>query len=372
MGTHPGGPSKIRLHDKTALLSEIAELPFLLKYLAAAGPLSIQTHPNLDQAREGFEQENTAGIDLNDPERNYKDPNHKPEILCALGPFTAMAGFRERQEAEQLLSLVSGAGELISALKEGYRPFLSALFGLDENERKKLNGAVLSAESGPLQKKNYSGKSRLICDPGELLNICREFSKVYPGDPGILSPLYLNVIKLEPYEAIYIPAGVLHAYIKGFAMECMANSDNVLRGGLTPKHIDIHELFSILSFEPFVPELLEARELNAGSYKYKDSCKEFSFYRFENRKMPDSTKITLNTPGMGIFTVFTGSVEISVMQSGIKKSGTAVLNKGESVFVGPREKGEYLQFSGGEPSLAGARSAGDSGDFLVFSALAAT
>ena len=359
MGTHSGGPSKTTVRGKTVLLSEISPLPFLFKFLAAESPLSIQAHPNSIQAREGFERENNAGIPLSDPKRNYRDPNHKPEITCALNSFTAMAGFRETAETSQLLSLVDGTNELRSALKDGYLAFLSMLFELKDEEKKALNSAVLACESQKLkeaEKKDYSP----LC-------LCAELARIYPNDPGIISPLYLNVIELKPFEAIFLPAGILHAYIHGFAMECMANSDNVLRGGLTPKHIDVKELFSVLSFDPYKPEILRPIALpSPGCYRYASSCNEFSLYLIQN---PVSGIVSdpaspgtqeLEVPEMGIFAVYDGRAEISLSESRAKNAGQdkngslkkIVLNKGESVFISRREAGESLVFSGDFTLLA--------------------
>ena len=217
MGIHPGGPSKTTVAGKAVLLSEITELPFLFKFLAAGKPLSIQAHPNLKQAAEGFERENKNCIPLSDPKRNYRDPNHKPEIICALTDFTAMAGFRETAESIELLSMVNGTEQLIAALKDGYRSFLSALFGMNESERKALNDSVFRACE------SRAGNSLF----NNLISHCKELAESYPCDPGIISPLYLNVINLKPFEALFLPAGILHAYIRGFAMEVMANSDSI-------------------------------------------------------------------------------------------------------------------------------------------------
>ncbi|MDR2701651.1 MAG: mannose-6-phosphate isomerase, class I [Spirochaetaceae bacterium] len=348
MGIHPDGPSKITADGKTLPLSELAELPFLLKFLAAESPLSIQAHPNLRQAKEGFEKESRAGIALDSPERNYKDPNHKPEIICALSSFTAMAGFRDAAETERLLSMVSGAEGLRKALHGGYRPFLTALFGLGNNEKESLTGAVLQAAANG--------------SPAAPLSLCGELARRYPGDPGILAPLYLNVIELQPYEAIFIPAGVLHAYIHGFALECMANSDNVLRGGLTPKHIDLEELFSIVSFEPFKPEVLKPAALSPGCYGYKIPCGEFALFLIKGTASQGGPPAELEAAGDAIIAVIDGAAECSVIKaecsddmeecSVVKGDGgktgqkTALLGRGESAFAGRRKQGERLSFAG--------------------------
>jgi len=337
MGIHPDGPSKITVDGKTLPLSELAALPFLLKFLAAESPLSIQAHPNLRQAKEGFEKENRAGVTLDAPERNYKDPNHKPEIVCALGPFTAMAGFRDAAETEQLLSLVSGTEGLQKALRGGYRPFLAALSGLGKKEREALTGAVLQA----------AGKD----NPVSPLSLCGELAQRYPGDPGILAPLYLNVLDLNPFEAIFIPAGILHAYIHGIALECMANSDNVLRGGLTPKHIDLEELLSIVSFEPYKPELLKPIALSSGCFRYESPCDEFTLYLINGASSQGNAPAELEASGNAIIAVIDGTAECSVIKTDCSGQKTVLqknifLNRGESAFAGSREQGERLSFAG--------------------------
>ncbi|MCL1927412.1 MAG: mannose-6-phosphate isomerase, class I [Treponema sp.] len=359
MGTHPEGSSKTTKQEQggTVLLSEITELPFLFKFLAAGSPLSIQAHPNLAQARKGFEKENKAGIDLSAANRNYRDPNHKPEIICALSPFTALAGFRKTAETELLLSKVSNTENLRSALKEGYRAFLSGLFGLNTAEIKNLNNSILNAAN--LMPKNPAKKD---LSP---ISLCRELAQVYPNDPGIIAPLYLNVINLNPFEALFLPAGILHAYFNGFAMECMANSDNVLRGGLTPKHIDIQELFSVLSFDPFNPEILKTvRMPSPGCYRYEAPCDEFLLYLIQNPvssldpALPGNQE--LEAPEMGIFAVYNGTAEISIHKDNHQNNEKSnqkkiVLKKGESVFISRREEGELLHLFG---------------DFTLFAALA--
>jgi mannose-6-phosphate isomerase len=249
MGVHPGGPSMVRREGEAPLAlsrlieedpplylgPELAEsrggLPFLFKFLAAARPLSIQAHPSLNHAREGFERENRAGLPLAAPHRNYKDPNHKPELVCAISPFTALAGFREAGALGEFLAELfrespgvygEAPGLFADALArdggepERLRAFLEALFTLSP-ETLGLLGARL----------RETGKRR---DRAEW-KLAGALAEAHPRDPGMLAPFYLNLISLSPGEALYLPPGILHAYIEGFALELMANSDNVLRGG---------------------------------------------------------------------------------------------------------------------------------------------
>ncbi len=250
-----------------------ARLPFLFKVLAASRALSIQAHPDSRQAREGFERENALGVPLQAPERNYRDPSHKPEIICALSPFWGMCGFRPAGEiAEELAGL--GAPSLAPLAEhlrrspdaEGLRSFLRALLERDAAGAREIVGEAVGA----------CGRRS---DPGSraawVVRIAREF----PGDIGALAPLYLNLVRLAPGEAMFLPAGVLHAYLEGVGVELMANSDNVLRGGLTSKHVDVPELLSILVFRGGAPEVLRPKAAGEAVEVYRAPTGEFRLSR---------------------------------------------------------------------------------------------
>ncbi|KJW95781.1 mannose-6-phosphate isomerase [Enterobacter roggenkampii] len=256
MGAHPKSSSKIEdasgqvrsLRDvieanKAALLGDkvaqrFGELPFLFKVLCADQPLSIQVHPNKQASEIGFAKENAAGIPLDSAERNYKDPNHKPELVFALTPFLAMNAFREFSEIISLLQPVAGAHNAIAHFLENPNAdALSQLFASLLNmqgEEKSHALAVL--------------KAALDSQQGEPWETIRLISEFYPDDSGLFSPLLLNVVKLNPGEAMFLFAETPHAYLQGVALEVMANSDNVLRAGLTPKYIDIPELVANVKF----------------------------------------------------------------------------------------------------------------------------
>ena len=219
-------------------------LPFLFKVLAAAKPLSIQAHPNRDQAREGFARENRQKISLNAFNRNYKDENHKPEIICALEPFWALKGFRRVEEIILLMDKIGIRASLeedLNALRrrpnqEGLKTFFRALINDGEGTADRvLREAVEQCEK--------------LADDDPAFEWVIKLSEAYPDDIGILSPILLNLVHLQPGEAMNIPAGELHAYLEGAGIELMANSDNVLRGGLTPKYVDVSELLNILTFK---------------------------------------------------------------------------------------------------------------------------
>ncbi|HCB3585951.1 MULTISPECIES: mannose-6-phosphate isomerase [Citrobacter] len=256
MGAHPKSSSRIEgadgqtvslrdviEHDKATLLGEsvakrFGELPFLFKVLCAAQPLSIQVHPNKHNSEMGFAKENAAGIPMDAAERNYKDPNHKPELVFALTPFLAMNAFREFSEIVSLLQPVSGAHTAIAHfLQEPNAERLSQLFA-----------SLLNMQGDEKSRALAVLKAALNNQQGEPWQTIRVISEFYPDDSGLFSPLLLNVVKLNPGEAMFLFAETPHAYLQGVALEVMANSDNVLRAGLTPKYIDIPELVANVKF----------------------------------------------------------------------------------------------------------------------------
>lgn len=257
MGAHPKSSSKIEdasgqvvsLRDvidgnQSALLGDavakrFGELPFLFKVLCAAQPLSIQVHPNKRNSEIGFAKENAAGIPMDAAERNYKDPNHKPELVFALTPFLAMNAFREFSEIVSLLQPVAGAHTAIAHFLE--QPNAERL--------SKLFAALLSMQGEEKSRALAILKAALETQQGEPWQTIRLIAEFYPDDSGLFSPLLLNVVKLNPGEAMFLFAETPHAYLQGVALEVMANSDNVLRAGLTPKYIDIPELVANVKFE---------------------------------------------------------------------------------------------------------------------------
>ncbi|OWF79703.1 mannose-6-phosphate isomerase [Yersinia frederiksenii] len=224
-------------HD---VFQRFGELPFLFKVLCAAQPLSIQVHPSKRAAEIGFAKENQAGIPLDAAERNYKDANHKPELVYALTPFQAMNGFRTLDDIAALLQPLAAAHPDIAAfLREPDTEHLATLFA-----------SLLSMEGEPKTRALGILKAALNNQLGEPWDTIRSISRFYPEDSGLFSPLLLNVVTLQPGEAMFLYAETPHAYLDGVALEVMANSDNVLRAGLTPKFIDIPELMANLQFIP--------------------------------------------------------------------------------------------------------------------------
>jgi len=339
LGAHPRAPSLavydtfeqrldslIQARPAFFLGAETAEeyrtLPYLFKLLAAATPLSIQAHPNKKQAEEGFAREEMAGIPINAENRNYKDANHKPEIICAITPFTAMCGFREQARIGALLSLldIPQLQHCIEAIhqhdsRSAYEAFLQSLFNIPQREGLNLTKSL--QDKIPELKKKHP----LYATEWELID---RFCRLYPGDSAVIAPLYLNVLSLKPGEALFLPAGVLHAYVEGFGVELMANSDNVLRGGLTPKHIDVPELLRIIRFEAFKPEILSPIETDNALRLYPSPVSEFTLFRMNITEGKPQELL----PGKPtIIIVIEGSAQID---SGRE---TMELHKGMSLFL---------------------------------------
>ena len=295
MGAHPKDPSRARCRGDWVLLPDLmredpvgflgepvaarfdGELPFLFKVLAAAQPLSIQAHPDREQAREGFERETAAGIALGARERNYPDPHPKPELICALSPFSALCGFRPIHEialAFRELQVDAFATEVESLEREGDSKALERFFS-----------AVWNAAAGRIERaidQVVTNAERRSEDPAT--RWMNAIAALYPGDAGVLAPLFLNLVVLAPGEAMYLGAGELHSYLEGFGIEIMGNSDNVLRGGLTAKHVDVSELCRVLRFEPREAEILLPREISAGEQVFETPAAEFELAALSVKK----------------------------------------------------------------------------------------
>ncbi len=260
LGAHPGAPSRIRVDgvpigldeaidaDGATWLGDAADvaagrLPYLLKLLAAGTPLSLQAHPSKQKAEAGFAAENAAGVPIDAPHRNYKDDNHKPELLCALTPFRALAGFRAVDETVELLRALDAPvlAPIVERLAgdpgpEELRSLLREILTMDTDAAAELSAGVMEA----LERVGDGAPQP------QAREVARFIGETYPGESGIVTALLLNTVVLSPGEAIYLDAGLLHAYIDGLGVEIMAASDNVLRGGLTPKHVDVDELLDVL------------------------------------------------------------------------------------------------------------------------------
>ena len=336
MGAHPKSSSKIEDAsgqvrslrdvidaDKAALLGDkvanrFGELPFLFKVLCADQPLSIQVHPNKQASEIGFAKENAAGIPLDAAERNYKDPNHKPELVFALTPFLAMNAFREFSDIISLLQPVAGAHNAIAHFLEN--PTAEAL--------SELFASLLNMQGEEKSHALAVLKAALSSQKGEPWDTIRVIAEFYPDDSGLFSPLLLNVVKLNPGEAMFLFAETPHAYLNGVALEVMANSDNVLRAGLTPKYIDIPELVANVKFvaKP-AAELLTQPVKNGAELDFPIPVDDFAFSL--HALSADETAIAQESAAI----LFCVEGEATLH----KGSERLVLKPGESAFVAANE-----------------------------------
>lgn len=334
MGAHPKSSSLVEINgerralreiiaaDKSALLGEkvaarFGELPFLFKVLCAEQPLSIQVHPGKSAAAEGFARENAAGVPLDAPERNYKDANHKPELVYALTPFLAINGFRPFAEIIALLQPVAGAHPAIAHfLQQSDEASLAILFS-----------SLLSLQHDEKKRALDILKATLHTQSGEPWRTIQHLADVYPDDNGLFSPLLLNVIELQPGEAMFLYAETPHAYLRGVALEVMANSDNVLRAGLTPKHIDIAELMANVKFTPRAADSLLTRPIqHNGTREFPVPVDDFAFAIHPLNAMP----FTLSQQSAAILFCIEGEARLAGAQP-------LTLKAGESCFVAASE-----------------------------------
>lgn len=321
MGAHPLAPSTLLATGQTLeaaiaaapsehLGSAVAaqygdRLPFLLKILAADSPLSLQAHPSIAQAVTGFAADEASGIALDAPMRNYKDQNHKPELLCALSEFWALCGFREVERTLALFDelAVDELGPYRAALAQspnhaGIYQVFARLMQADPAERRRLVAVTSAAcTTRAPSSREFSGELAWGARIGAL----------YPGDAGVVSALLLNLVRLAPGEAIYLPAGNLHAYLSGTGVEIMASSDNVLRGGLTPKHVNVPELLRVLDFNPLPVTPLRPAPGAASEHVYQTPAREFRLSYFD---LNDQT-LHVDVSGPEIWLVTSGRIELS-------------------------------------------------------------
>lgn len=278
-GAHPKAPAMVGNESLQMLISrqpafwlgpKLDSFPYLLKILAASQALSIQVHPSKTQAEQGFARENKLGIPLSDPTRNYQDDNHKPELFMALTDFHALCGFRtftELVDGFESCHLGSFFAHYPAFRKNPQRENFARLYReiLDPQPLPKLTEHIGKLKPQGKWEKEILWMQRLL--------------KLYPHDKNIIAPLYLNLIELKPYEAIFLPTGIVHAYLKGAGIEIMACSDNVLRAGLSPKHIDPAELLQTISLEPYAPQLITAPPIKNQMVGYLAPVKDFLLAR---------------------------------------------------------------------------------------------
>ncbi|EPD56687.1 mannose-6-phosphate isomerase, class I [Streptomyces sp. HGB0020] len=333
MGAHPGAPSRTARGTLVEVVDADPErelgaaavakfgprLPFLLKILAAGAPLSLQVHPNLRQAKEGYEDEERRGIPVDAPHRNYKDANHKPELICALTEFNGLCGFRDPLRAAELL-----AGLGVDSLK----PYVDLLHAHPEDAAlREVLTAILTAD--PQEMQHTVAAAATACTRlGGAYAPYADIAHHYPGDPGVIAAMLLNHVSLQPGEALFLGAGIPHAYLNGLGVEIMANSDNVLRCGLTPKHVDVPELLRIVRFEASDPGVLRPEASPEGEEVYDTPIDEFRLSRYVLPEGGALHDLTRDTP------------QILLCTAGTVRADGQELLPGQSVFVPAGEKAE--------------------------------
>ncbi|MFF9702929.1 mannose-6-phosphate isomerase, class I [Streptomyces griseofuscus] len=336
MGAHPGAPSRTARGTLAEVIDADPErelgketvarfgprLPFLLKLLAAGAPLSLQVHPDLKQAREGYADEERRGVPIDAPHRNYKDANHKPELICALTEFDGLCGFREPAHAAELLAALG-----VDSLK----PYVDLLGAHPEEAAlREVLTAILTADRADMARTVAEATAscvRLGGDHAPYAGLAHQF----PGDPGVIAAMLLNHVRLQPGEALFLGAGVPHAYLDGLGVEIMANSDNVLRCGLTPKHVDVPELLRVVRFEAGDPGVLRPEAAPDGEEVYETPIDEFRLSRYVLAEGGAAHDLTRDTP------------QILLCTAGSVRAGEHELGPGQSVFV---PAGEQAVISG--------------------------
>ncbi|QJT29934.1 mannose-6-phosphate isomerase, class I [Aeromonas media] len=353
MGAHPNGCSEVVLAGDVQKLSTLinsapaavlgdatqarfGSLPFLFKVLCAEKALSIQVHPSKAQAEAGFAREEAAGIDIKASNRNYKDPNHKPELVFALTPYQAMNGFRAIPAILALFERVKLAtiADLVAALaanqnEAGLQHFFHQLLILTGPRKEDALAGLLAYAAAHQDEETFALVTSLAAQ--------------YPGDVGLFSPLLLNVVTLQPGQAMYLDACTPHAYVRGTGLEIMANSDNVLRAGLTPKYIDVAELLDCTRFvaKPNDQILLDP-SVDSAVQHYDVPVPDFTFSVYP------AGEHALTTASAEILFAIDGTV---ILQQG-KQS--LRLEKGQSAFI-PAATGSYQLLAEGRVARAGNR-----------------
>ncbi len=333
LGAHPKAPSQ--LADGRSLADAIAadpteclgrevagrfgELPFMAKILAVAQPLSIQSHPSAAQARAGFDRENGHGIPLDSPTRTYRDPNHKPELICALTPFETKCGFRPLEATRELFAALGGGplAEMAQRLgqpgtdAEVVADILGWLLRSGPERGAELAAATVNAAAQVPRGGPYDAA----------LDWSATLAEVFAGDAGVVVALLMNHVSLEPGQAVFLGPGRLHAHLDGAGVELMANSDNVVRGGFTPKHIDVEELLTVVDCTPGKPPVQTA---NGSSHYFESPTPEFRLGRHE---IGEPTHFTVDGPE--ILLVTSGEVELQA------RCGAVPIRTGQAVWIPP-------------------------------------
>jgi mannose-6-phosphate isomerase class I len=346
MGAHPDLPSEVEIGGQRMRLDSLianspadmlgdtvaaefdGQLPYLLKVLSAAAPLSIQTHPSKSASEAGFAREEQAGIPLSAPHRNYRDRNHKPELIVALTDFYALCGFRPLDEIAGMLRAVPGFSEEA----QRFEPTVDSLRSLYETWMTLPQPEVDSRLTPYLERlRAADGKHHFQRNQREywLLEADKQYSAHGRRDRGLFSICLLNLVHLKPGAALALSSGVLHAYLEGSGMELMANSNNVLRGGLTPKHVDVPELLRNVNFDAGPARPLQAERHSDTEWLYRTPYREFELARLEVAAGRKHVSAADHSADILFVASAHGGEEVKVACAGL----TVSLRKGSAVLV---------------------------------------
>ncbi|BBU05512.1 MULTISPECIES: mannose-6-phosphate isomerase, class I [Aeromonas] len=353
MGAHPNGCSEVTLAGESVKLSSLIDanpvamlgeatqarfgsLPFLFKVLCAEQALSIQVHPSKAQAEAGFAKEEAAGIDIKASNRNYKDPNHKPELVFALTRYQAMNGFRAIPAILALFDRMAlpALADLTAALRQsqdeaGLQHFFHQLLILSGERKDEALAGLLAYAAAHQDEETFA--------------LITSLATQYPGDVGLFSPLLLNVVTLQPGQAMFLDACTPHAYVRGTGLEIMANSDNVLRAGLTPKYIDVAELLDCTRCLPKPDDqILLAPRCDGAVQHFDVPVPDFTFSVYPAGKQD------LTTASAEILFAIDGTVILKQGEQSLR------LEKGQSAFI-PAATGSYQLLAEGRVARAGNR-----------------
>jgi mannose-6-phosphate isomerase len=321
LGVHPLGISQVQFPDGTiqALTEYTGDLPFLLKVLDVNDMLSIQVHPSKSSAEEEFARENSEGIPIDSPRRNYKDGNHKPEMLVALSDFYLLHGFKTVKMLNAILQVVPELSSFLPVFaSNNYTNLYRIAMTMPQDQVNQILRPLID-RIVPLYNENKLGKDS---EDFWAARAALSFSKNKNIDRGIFSIYFFNLVHLKKGEAIFQGAGLPHAYLEGQNVELMSNSDNVLRGGLTTKHIDVDELLKHVKCEPTVPAILEGKEITASTRLFKPPVKDF---QLSVSKLAKDETLPLTANATEIILLTEGELEIS--------EGPVIMKPGQPVAI---------------------------------------
>lgn len=358
LGAHPSVPSEIEnVTGKQSLIEFLSqnptalgqasrqqfgdELPYLLKILDVEKPLSIQLHPTKAQAEKGFEAENAKGVSLTDNTRTYKDRNHKPEMMIALSDFWLLHGFKTKSQILATLNVRPSLQPLAEKLStQNLAEFYADVMLADQSTLANWLLPIIEANQQP-----YKNGELALDNPDYWVLYTMEAMAISPEklDAGLVCFYLFNIVHLKEGEGIFQDAGIPHAYLRGQNVELMACSDNVIRGGLTPKHVDIVELLKIVDCHEVTPQIISVAPHNQSEFTYKTLVNDFALAQI---RVDPEQQTEVNLQSAGILLVMQGELKIQ------EKSTALTLKQGESAFITADSNVEIMSEKGGYAFLA--------------------